>query len=201
MRGRRRSRAVVIVALGVLVTCPSLTWSQPAGTRPPALAPAPLSFGATVHEARTLLQQDLVEKRYPGIAVAVSVDGRTVLSEGFGYADLEHRVPMTPSVKFRVGSIAKPMTAATVATLYQQGRIDLDASIEQYVPTFPRKAYPITARQLGGHLAGIRHYQGDENFIRDPYPTVRDGLSIFRDDPLLHEPGTAFSYTSHGFNL
>ncbi len=201
MKRRSVSTATALVALGLLVGRPSLAWSQSAATDPPALAPVPLSFGATVRAARELLQQDLAEKRYPGIAVAVSVDGRTVLSEGFGYADLEHRVPMTPSVKFRVGSIAKPMTAATVATLYQQERIDLDASIERYVPTFPRKAHPITARQLGGHLAGIRHYQGDENFIRDPYPTVLDALAIFADDPLLHEPGTAFSYTSHGFNL
>lgn len=69
------------------------------------------------------------------------------------------------------------------------------------MPTFPEKAHPITARQLGGHLAGIRHYAGDENLIRDPYPTVLHGLSIFAADPLLHEPDTAFRYTSHGFNL
>ena len=108
---------------------------------------------------------------------------------------------MTPSIKFRVGSIANPMTAAAVAQLYDEGRIDLDAPIQRYVPAFPEKAHPITTRQLGGHLAGIRHYKGGENRIRDPYATVVDGLAIFKDDPLLHEPGTAFSYSSYGFNL
>ena len=108
---------------------------------------------------------------------------------------------MWPSVKFRIGSISKSLTAAAVATLVEEGRLDLDAPIQRYVPSFPEKAYPITTRQLGGHLGGIRHYNGNENFIRDPFSTVLDALSIFEDDPLLHEPGTAFSYTSYGFNL
>ena len=154
-----------------------------------------------VERARVLVRADIARRGYPGIAIAVAVGGETVWSEGFGYADLEHRVPMSPTVKFRVGSISKSMTAAAVATLVGEGRLDLDAPVQRYVPSFPEKAQPITTRQLGGHLAGIRHYQGDENLIRDPYPTVLDGLAIFADDPLLHEPGTAFAYTSHGFNL
>ena len=165
------------------------------------LVPAPLRYSSVVEEARALVAADVAARGYPGIAISVSVDGATAWSEGFGYADLEHRVPMSPSVKFRVGSISKSMTAAAVATLVEDGRLDLDAPIQHYVPSFPEKAHPITTRQLGGHLAGIRHYQGDENLIRDPYPTVLDGLSIFAGDPLLHEPGTAFAYTSHGFNL
>ena len=166
-----------------------------------AMAPAPLHYAEVVEEARARVRADLAARGYPGIAIAVAVDGETVWSEGFGYANLEHRVPMQPSVKFRVGSISKSLTAAAVAGLVEDGRLDLDAPVQKYVPSFPEKAHPITARQLGGHLAGIRHYQGNENFIRDPYPTVLDGLPIFADDPLLHEPGTAFAYTSYGFNL
>jgi CubicO group peptidase (beta-lactamase class C family) len=165
------------------------------------VAPAPLRYAAVIEDARRLVRMDQRERGYPGIAIAVSVDGETVWSEGFGYADLEHRVPMWPSVKFRVGSVSKSMTAAAVATLVEAGRLDLDVPIQRYVPSFPEKPQPITTRQLGGHLAGIRTYEGDENFIRDPYPSVVDALDIFRDDPLLHPPGTAFSYTSYGFNL
>ncbi len=189
--GRHVALAVVLAAL----CAPS------AQAQPTAVAPAPLHYAEVVEEARALVRADIAERGYPGIAVAVSVDGETVWSEGFGYADLEHRVPMSPSVKFRVGSISKSMTAAAVASLVEKGRLDLDAPVQRYVPSFPEKAHPVTTRQLGGHLGGIRHYRGNENFIRDPYATVLDGLSIFADDPLLHEPGTAFSYTSHGFNL
>ena len=113
----------------------------------------------------------------------MSVDGQTIWSEGFGYADLEHRIPMTPAVKFRVGSIAKPMTSAAVVRLVKEGRLDLDAPIQQYVPSFPKKGHPITTRQLGGHLAGIRHYNGNEMLSSDRYDTVTASLDIFDDDP------------------
>ncbi len=193
----RGHRVVLAAVLAVALAC----LYAPIAQAQPAAAPAPLHYGEVVEEARARVRADIAERGYPGIAIAVSVDGETVWSEGFGHADLEHRVPMSRSVKFRVGSISKSLTAATVASLVEDGRLDLDAPVQQYVPSFPEKAHPITTRQLGGHLGGIRHYQGNENFIRDPYPTVLDGLSIFADDPLLHEPGTAFSYTSHGFNL
>ena len=193
----RGHRVVLAAVLAVALAC----LYAPIAQAQPAAAPAPLHYGEVVEEARARVRADIAERGYPGIAIAVSVDGETVRSEGFGHADLEHRVPMSRSVKFRVGSISKSLTAATVASLVEDGRLDLDAPVQQYVPSFPEKAHPITTRQLGGHLGGIRHYQGNENFIRDPYPTVLDGLSIFADDPLLHEPGTAFSYTSHGFNL
>ena len=201
--GFRRLHGLLLVAgLAVGIGAPAAS-AQSAGAPATAraVAPAPLHYVDVVEEARALVRADLAARGYPGIAIAVSVDGATVWSEGFGYANLEHRVPMWPSVKFRVGSISKSLTAAAAARLVEDGRLDLDAPIQQYVPSFPEKAHPITTRQLGGHLAGIRHYQGDENFIRDPYPTVLDGLSIFADDPLLHEPGTAFAYTSYGFNL
>ena len=193
----RGHRVVLAAVLAVALAC----LYAPIAQAQPAAAPAPLHYGEVVEEARARVRADIAERGYPGIAIAVSVDGETVWSEGFGHADLEHRVPMSPSVKFRVGSISKSITAAAVASLVEDGRLDLDAPVQQYVPSFPEKAHPITTRQLGGHLGGIRHYQGNENFIRDPYETVVDGLSIFADDPLLHEPGTAFSYTSHGFNL
>ena len=192
-----------VVMAGLLAVLPGAAWGQSASLsgEAPAVVPAPLRFGAVIEQSRRLVQADQIERGYPGIAIAVSVDGETVWSEGFGYANLEHRVPMWPSVKFRVGSVSKSMTAAAVATLVEAGRLDLDAPIQRYVPSFPEKPHPITTRQLGGHLAGIRAYEGDENFIRDPYPTVLAALEIFQDDPLLHPPGTAFSYTSYGFNL
>ena len=201
--GCRRLHGLLLVAGLAVGTAAATAAAQSAGApaTAPSVAPAPLHYGEVVEEARALVRADLAARGYPGIAIAVAVDGETVWSEGFGYANLEHRVPMQPSVKFRVGSISKSLTAAAVARLVEDGSLDPDAPVQEYVPSFPEKSHPITTRQLGGHLAGIRHYRGDENFIRDPYPTVLDGLTIFADDPLLHEPGTMFAYTSYGFNL
>jgi CubicO group peptidase (beta-lactamase class C family) len=69
------------------------------------------------------------------------------------------------------------------------------------VPTFPEKGAPITTRLVGGHLAGIRHYQGDEFTMNRRFATVTEGLSIFANDSLLFAPGTRFSYSTYGFNL
>jgi len=139
--------------------------------------------------------------RIPGVQVAVAVSGKLVWSEGFGYADAERKRPVTRETQFRIGSVSKPLTAAAVALLYQQGKLDLDAPVQRYVPSFPDKGYPITTRQLAGHLAGIRHYKDREFFLNRRFATVLDGLTIFQDDSLLFPPGTRFSYSSYAWNL
>ena len=136
-----------------------------------------------------------------GLALAVAVDGKIVYSEGFGFADLEERAPIWPTSKFRIGSISKPLTAVGLMELVQSGKVDLDAPIQKYVPSFPEKGAVITVRMVAGHLGGIRHYQGDEFVIQKHYDNVTEGLAIFKDDPLVSPPGTKFNYSSYGFNL
>lgn len=137
----------------------------------------------------------------PGISMTVAVDGKIVYSEGFGYADLEERVPVWPTTKFRIGSISKPLTAVGLMELVQAGKVDLDAPVQKYVPSFPDKGATITVRMIGGHLGGIRHYKGDEMENQKHYNDVLEGLKIFQDDPLVSPPGTKFNYSSYGFNL
>ena len=137
----------------------------------------------------------------PGFAIAVAVDGRIVWSEAFGYADLEAKRAATPATQFRIGSVSKPLTATAIAQLFEAGKLDLDAPVQRYVPAFPDKGVLITTRLVGGHLAGIRHYKGDEFTLNRHYATVTAGLAIFKDDSLVFPPGTRFSYSSYGFNL
>jgi CubicO group peptidase (beta-lactamase class C family) len=139
--------------------------------------------------------------RPTGFAVAVAVDGKVIWAQGYGKADLEQDVPVTPSTKFRIGSVSKPLTATAVALLRQQGRLDIDAPVQKYVPSFPDKGAVITTRELGGHLAGIRHYKDNEFETCAHYKNVVDALNIFKNDPLVAPPGTKFNYSSYGFNL
>lgn len=136
-----------------------------------------------------------------GFSLAVAVNGRLVWSQGYGYADLEQKVPVTPETKFRIGSVSKSLTAAAVARLVQEGKLDVDAPVQRYVPTFPDKGVIITTRELGGHLAGIRHYHDDDFETCVHYKNVIDALDVFKNDPLIAPPGTKFSYSSFGFNL
>ncbi|MGH7546804.1 MAG: serine hydrolase domain-containing protein [Gemmatimonadales bacterium] len=165
----------------------------------PAVAP-PAAYATAVSRGQVIVCRELAS-RIPGVQVAVAVDGSIVWSEGFGYADLEDRVPVTSETQFRIGSVSKPLTVVAVALLYEQRTLDLDAPVQRYVPSFPDKGYPITTRQLAGHLAGIRHYRYNEFFLNQRFHTVIEGLAIFQDDSLLFPPGTKFGYSSYGWNL
>lgn len=74
--------------------------------------------------------------------------------------------------------------------LVEQGKFDLDAPIQKYVPSFPQKQWPVTARQLLGHVGGIRTYKGDEMNSTRRYASLTEALSVFKDDPLAYQPGT-----------
>lgn len=167
-----------------------------------ARAPAPSAlYAEAIEESRVLVDTLMEREEIPGLTAAVLVDGRIVWSEGFGYADLENRTAVTPLTKMRIGSVSKPLTSVALGKLVEAGQLDLDAPVQQYVPSFPEKRHPITTRQVAGHIAGIRHYRGEEFLINERYERVEDGLEIFAEDTLLFEPGTDYSYSSYGWNL
>ena len=97
-----------------------------------------------------------------GTSVAVSACGQIVWQAGFGFADIETQTPVTIESLFRAGSVAKTLTSPLLVQAEARGDLDLDADIRTYFPAFPQKEYEFSTRQLAGHLAGIRHYAGDE---------------------------------------
>jgi len=122
-------------------------------------------------------------------------------SAGYGLADIENDVPATPDTVYRLASVSKPITAVAVLQLVEQGKIDLDAPVQRYVPAFPAKQWPVTTRLLLGHLGGIRHYVEGEFESTRHYATLSDALDIFRNDPLVQEPGTKYLYSTYGYTL
>jgi serine beta-lactamase-like protein LACTB len=142
----------------------------------------------------------------PGISVAVVQNGELVWSEGFGMADLENFVPASPATLYRLGSISKPITATAILQLSERGKLDLDAEVQKYCPAFPKKEWPITTRELLGHLAGIRHYNQDgkgdipEDSARH-FASMDEALKIFAQDPLVAKPGAKFHYSTYGYTL
>ena len=159
---------------------------------------------AAIMKARALVAELVSSQEIPGLSIAVARRGTVVWSEGFGLADAESGVPVTPLTRFRAGSVSKVLTAAGVARLVEEGKLDLDAPVQRYVPGFPKKPWPITTRQLAAHTAGIRHYtEADQARIKGAphFSSVREGLALFQDDPLLFQPGTSYSYSSYGWSL
>lgn len=158
---------------------------------------------ATVSTQVDSIVEKLIQKKgAPGVSIAVGVHNALVYANGYGLADLENNVRLTTETRFRTASIAKSLTAVLVLCLEERGAIDLDVPIRTYLPDFPEKQWPVTARQLLGHLAGIRHYKSSaESLSTEQFETVRKGLKVFADDPLSHQPGSEFLYSSFGYNL
>src|SRR5215469_1326552 len=142
----------------------------------------------------------------PGLSAAVVLDGKPRWSQGFGMADLENYSPATSSTLFRLGSISKPISATAVLQLWERGKLDLDAPAQKYCPEFPQKEWPITTRELLGHLGGIRHYSPDgkgdvpEDSARH-FSSMQVALQLFANDPLVAKPGTKFNYSTYGYTL
>jgi CubicO group peptidase (beta-lactamase class C family) len=171
---------------------PSARPAQKAGSLPPALA----------KKIDSVIEEERVKQGIPGISVAIATDGRLSYSKGFGMADLENSVPAKAGTVYRTASIAKPLTATAVMQLADKGKLDLDAPIQKYCPAFPEKQWPVTARHLLGHTGGVRHYNSAGEAVGTTYYyTIEDSLKIFKDDPLLFEPGTKYNYTTYGYSV
>ncbi|MGH9907283.1 MAG: serine hydrolase, partial [Pyrinomonadaceae bacterium] len=119
-----------------------------------------------------------------------------------GYADLENKVPAKAESAYRLASVTKPMTGIAIMQLVEKGKINLDAEVQTYVSYFPKKKWPVTVRQLLGHLGGISHYKNaaQELHLKD-HKSTRDAVAIFENFDLVAEPGTRYSYSSYGYNL
>lgn len=151
--------------------------------------------------ATQLFDEAVVSTSVPGINVAVADKTGIKWAKGFGFANLEHKVPMTVETKMRIGSVAKVITSAALMRLYEKNLIDLNKDIRRYVPEWPKKHKRITLNQLVSHTSGIRHYKKGEFLNNGDYKTTTDALDIFKNDDLLFIPGTKYSYSTYAWTL
>jgi serine beta-lactamase-like protein LACTB len=164
-------------------------------------APLP-KWADAVEQGRQIVRAGLTGQSLPGLSVAVGAVGEIVWAEGFGWADLEDRAKITPDTRFRIGTASKALTSAAVGLLLEKGRLKLDDEIQTYVPEFPKKQWPVTLRQLMGHLAGVRNDGGDEGpLLSARCERTVEALQHFAERSLLFEPGTQYRYSSYGWIL
>lgn len=165
-----------------------------------AAAPAqqPAAWADAVQAA---IGQRLAAERIPGLSCAIGVGDAIPFQQGFGLADVENDVPATAATVYRLASISKPVTAVCAMQFAEQGKLDLDRSVHELVAAWPAKPWPVTTRHLLAHLGGVRHYRAGEPESSVHYRNQTEALARFAGDPLLHEPGTAYHYSTYGFNL
>jgi len=136
----------------------------------------------------------------PGAAVLVAVDGKVLVSKGYGLADLEARSPITAHTNFRLASVTKQFTAMAVMLLVQDGRLRLDEALTDIFPDFPAYGRAITVRHLLNHTSGLQAY---ENFVPDSQATQVLDADVLRQmqrlDSGYFAPGQQFRYSNSGY--
>jgi CubicO group peptidase (beta-lactamase class C family) len=141
----------------------------------------------------------------PGMAVGVIVDGEMVYERGFGLADLEHKLPITPESAFFIASISKQFTGTGILLLAEQGKLNLDDSPRTHIPEVPEYFEEVTIDDLLHHTSGVRDYYTLFNLAgdaQDDYRSDRETLEmIARQDGLNFEPGTEYLYSNSGYFL
>lgn len=143
----------------------------------------------------------------PSVSAAIGIGEEIIWANAAGYADIDAGLKANTSTRFRIGSVTKPVTIMGVGKLLESGQMELDRSVQSYVPYFDQSKPPITIRQLASHTSGIRNYAfcfcipAHESFNDEPFTSVEQSVAVFGDDKLLFAPGTDFSYATYNYTL
>lgn len=129
--------------------------------------------------------------------VLVAVNGKSIYSKSFGYANRELQVKNTIDTKFRIGSISKPITAIAVMVLSEKGLIDLNEHISTYLSDIPVSWKDITIHQLLTHTSGLTH--NSELLESKHNLTVHKAFEVYQTLPLVQESGTIMNYSNIGY--
>jgi CubicO group peptidase (beta-lactamase class C family) len=141
----------------------------------------------------------------PGCALGVFRDGKTIYAKGYGLANLEQNVPITPQTVFDIGSTSKQFTAASILLLEKQGKLSVNDDVRKYVSELPDYGHTITILNLLNHTSGLRDYLTLMSLAAinlDGVTTDDDALAIIaRQKKLNFEPGSEYLYSNSGFFL
>lgn len=192
MFGRLRPLVVGAVFLSLVAFSSSAPSAQKAAA---GLTPA------QVTRIEKVITSEMAARGIPGLSIAIATDLQLRWANGYGLADLENFVPATASTNYRLASIGKSVIAVGVMQLVEAGKIDLNAPIQRYVPTFPQKQWPVTVRQLLYHVSGVRSYKPGEMESTKYYPSLTEAISMFKDDPLEFQPESKYLYSTQGYIL
>ncbi|MEI7983337.1 MAG: serine hydrolase [Bacteroidota bacterium] len=134
----------------------------------------------------------------PGVSVLVSQNGDIIYQKGFGYADIEKKIPVTPDTKFKIGSVSKQFTAVAILKLQEEGKIKTGDKLSKYIPGFPR-GNEVTIYQLLTHTSGIHDYNSSPNLDMTKPVSPQALLDIIKKLPYDFNPGGRYLYNNSGY--
>lgn len=181
------------------------SWLQFMGLAAPLLLTSSLAAADPFDSARTRIQNVMTAHNIPSVTVAVAHKQKIVWEQGFGWADVERRIPATPHTLYSLASITKPMTTTALMMLVERGAIDLDQPIDRYLgeqKLIARvgSAKDATVRRVASHTAGLPLHA---LFVYADEPGSPPALeeSFRRYGVMVHAPGEAFVYSNLGYGL
>ena len=158
--------------------------------------------GPDVPRMEQVIQSFVSDNHFMG-SVLVARGNEIILEKGYGFANLEWETPNSPSTKFRLGSITKQFTAASILLLEERGKLSVSDPVKKYMPDAPAAWDKITIYNLLTHTSGIPSFTSFPDYASlEPFPTTAEQLvKRFRDKPLDFQPGEKWSYSNSGYVL
>lgn len=175
--------------------------SLPVGTAVSAAAPAMTNTAITRanDQTRALLKTKMKEQHIPALQVAIVVDGRIVMSEAYGIADVEQGVAASRQTLFPINSATKSFTGVAIMQLVEARKIDLEAPVSRYLDGLPEKWRAIRIRQLLAHSSGLPDIVDEKGLIGGG--TDAEAWAKVQTLPMNGEPGAAFAYNQTNYVL
>ncbi|AZJ35382.1 serine hydrolase [Tenacibaculum singaporense] len=137
----------------------------------------------------------------PGVSLAISKNDAIIYTKGYGYVNLKTKEPVLPSTQFRMGSLSRIITITSLLKLIEEGKLSFNDTLEELLPNYPQKKYPITIKQLVTGLSGMENYSEHDKFTKSSYHSVDEALTVFSHVPLAHKPGEKYKYSTHSYTL
>ena len=161
-----------------------------------------------------LMFESITNDEMPGCSIGVIKNGEFLHRAGYGMANLEHGIANSTETVFRIGSISKQFTAMSMALLEEQGVVEFDASIHNYIPDLISYKNEVTVNHLLHHFSGLGDYEysdypgrfinavGEEfRWGNEDYMSNEEIYSLFKTLPLIMRPETKFWYSNLGYGL
>lgn len=169
------------------------------------LTATPMVFAQTapdVARMEQVVQSYVAAKQFMG-TVLVARGNDIVLDKGYGFADLEWDIPNAPTTKFRLGSVTKQFTAASILLLEERGKLSVNDPVKKYMPDAPAAWDKITIFNLLTHTSGIPNFTSFPDYRKlEPFPATPEQLvALYRDKPLDFQPGEKWNYSNSGYVL
>jgi D-alanyl-D-alanine carboxypeptidase len=156
---------------------------------------------ARADEVDDYINEQMRQRHIPGLSLAVVKDGKVVKAKGYGFANLEHKVPATADTVYNLGSIGKQFTATGIMLLVERGKVNLDEKVSHYLPDLPAAWADVRVRNLLNHTAGIPDYMSAPGLVWKQDYSDEEIIDLAANRPPHFAPGQAWRYVNTNYLL